>query len=455
MSIRVRTLEMSKNNSPRYYQELDTFKWLLYGHPMYDVVYPSRDSELRGGLGSHKEIKRLQEAKQFEKNMNNFETFKNTVIWNDEKGSKVLSNHKFEHQPDYPCYFEMFWSATSRQNLKIDKRLISKKQLDSLYKCLSKTGFIIFKQEADYKTFVHMDRKIILGISACFYKEDSSDDDDEFSGFSPQRKKNHQFFYINFEPVETNKEFVLKLIQDLYTKYSTEYIPSENKFYMIAQNSGGLFNQETECNPLPIKEDRYDLFYGSDFPHKKILEFVTSQPKTGNLMLLHGDPGTGKSNYIKNIISQANKNVIYIPPSMLSVIASPDFITFMMGNKNSIILIEDAEEVLSKDRNAATNNLLGLTDGFLKDALNLRVIATFNCDSNNIDTALKRKGRLYYQHHFDKLSVADAKRLVEFCNLDIKVKEPMSLAEIFNQEENNNEELGVERSIGFNTLFGE
>ena len=75
------------------------------------------------------------------------------------------------------------------------------------------------------------------------------------------------------------------------------------------------------------------------------------------------------------------------------------------------MLIEDAEEVLSIDRNSATNNLLGLTDGFLKDSLGLKVIATFNCDIGRIDPALMRKGRMFLEYHFDKLTIDECKEL--------------------------------------------
>ncbi len=171
--------------------------------------------------------------------------------------------------------------------------------------------------------------------------------------------------------------------------------------------------------------------------------------KTDNLMLLHGDPGTGKSNYIKHIITNSSKKVIYIPPSMLSVISSPDFVTFVMENKNSIILIEDAEEILTSDRNAATNNLLGLTDGFLKDALNLKIICTFNCDLKKIDDALMRKGRMYFQYKFDKLTIDECDDLATFMGLDRKVSEPSTLAEFFNIEDNSIENAFEQRRIGF------
>ena len=80
-----------------------------------------------------------------------------------------------------------------------------------------------------------------------------------------------------------------------------------DKFYLIAQNQKGLFTQKTKFKSIPIKDDRYDIFYGENFPHDKMKRFI--EEETENLMLLHGDPGTGKSNYIKHIITNCkNRN---------------------------------------------------------------------------------------------------------------------------------------------------
>ena len=217
---------------------------------------------------------------------------------------------------------------------------------------------------------------------------------------------------------------------------------------MIAQGQDGLYNEEAGYKSKPLKNDRFDLYYGEKFPHKTFLKFMDEE--TDNLLLLHGDPGTGKSNFIKHLISETEKTVIYIPPSMLGVISQPSFVSYMLSNKDSILLIEDAEEILSIDRNSATNNLLGLTDGFLKDSLNLKIICTFNCDIGKIDPALLRKGRLYFEYKFDKLTIAEGQKLADHCNLGVTITDNMTLADIFNLDKKVNQENSFEeRIIGF------
>lgn len=134
---------------------------------------------------------------------------------------------------------------------------------------------------------------------------------------------------------------------------------------------------------------------------------------------------------------------------MVSVISSPSFITFMLENVGSVLLVEDAEEIISADRNTATNNLLNVCDGFLKDSMRCKVICTCNTDLNKLDKALLRKGRLYFEHHFRKLTIDESRELINYLDIDMEINKEMSLAEIFNPESNSNENSFEDRRMGF------
>ncbi len=424
-------------------------KPISFGSVLQKRIY-SRKNKKDLKVKTHYMSKEIKEA----------QTIIDSIVWNqDGYKAQQLADLQWQTKPEYACYYECFFEATGRQTFRITSRKMSDKHFVALYKMLNDAGFVAFKQDNDYKSFVHLEDRIMIGIGSEFYKEEDPDSinynlqaDAGYSS-SSRNEKNPEYIYCAFQTIPKNKKFIEKFIKDIFTKYTEKYVPMKNNFYMIAQNRNGLYNQVTSCNPLPIKEDRYDLFYGEEFPHEVLKGFVEKPDNEirGNLVLLHGDPGTGKSNYIKNIIAYSKRDVIYIPPSMLSVIASPDFIAYMLTNKNAILLIEDAEEVLSKTRNSATNNLLGLTDGFLKDAMNLRIIATFNCDASDIDPALKRKGRLHYQYKFDKLTVDECKKLAKFVGIPDDVSEPMTIAELFNPDENKGDKLGNDREMGFHS----
>jgi hypothetical protein len=172
------------------------------------------------------------------------------------------------------------------------------------------------------------------------------------------------------------------------------------------------------------------------------------------LVLLYGQPGTGKSHFIRHIISDVSnmkvadekneKFFIYVQPRLISSILEPEFVTFLTtyiaDNKREIVLImEDAEQVLAKRElgNSGASNILNLTDGILNDILGFQVIATFNTDIDDIDTALLREGRLIASKKFSTLLDTEAKKLVTAIGLDIEITQSMTLAEIYAKKENN------------------
>jgi ATP-dependent 26S proteasome regulatory subunit len=121
---------------------------------------------------------------------------------------------------------------------------------------------------------------------------------------------------------------------------------------------------------------------------------------------------------------------------MAEMLSEPSIIPFLMDHKNSILIIEDAERVIS-DREghgspAGVSNILNLTDGILGDCLSIQIVATFNMKREKIDQALLRKGRLIAEHKFNKLSVDESNNLLKHLEKDHEVSESMSLADIYN-----------------------
>ncbi|CAF4575813.1 unnamed protein product [Rotaria sp. Silwood1] len=198
----------------------------------------------------------------------------------------------------------------------------------------------------------------------------------------------------------------------------------------------------------------YDLalHYGQNFVHvhEKILKECNKKDGKG-IVLLHGIPGCGKTHYIRYLVEEIqDKKLIYIPPDMAKDISKPEFLPFLLQHPNSILIIEDAENIV-RDRNEITfnasqavANLLNLSDGLLGDAMHNQIIATFNCDLTIIDKALLRKGRLIADYEFGKLDVDNAKLLSNKLGFDMEhISKPMTLAEIYNQDEQNNVEIIV------------
>jgi hypothetical protein len=187
--------------------------------------------------------------------------------------------------------------------------------------------------------------------------------------------------------------------------------------------------------------------------HPSIVKLLKEKRKSG-LHLFHGIPGTGKSTYIKNLIARLSKNVLFISPSIASSLDSPNFMRLLLDQPNSILVIEDAEQlIVSREgsRNSNVAMLLNLTDGILGDGLGIQVIATFNTPLGNIDKALLRKGRLLSIYEFKALELTKARSLMQELGKDPNwLHQATTLADIYHYDENDTlTQTPKKNTIGF------
>jgi energy-coupling factor transporter ATP-binding protein EcfA2 len=214
-----------------------------------------------------------------------------------------------------------------------------------------------------------------------------------------------------------------------------ERIKKKANIQLVKSDMGHL---DTEDYDLIVEPMDIELNYGQSF--LKVHDAITQRLNKNNdkgIILLHGDPGTGKTSYIKHLTTLIkDKDILFIPPSMAEMLSEPSIIPFLMDHKNSILIIEDAERVIA-DRegngsSAGVSNILNLTDGILGDCLSIQIIATFNMKREKIDQALLRKGRLIAEHKFQNLPVEETNKLLKHIKKDFISTEPMCLADIYN-----------------------
>lgn len=197
--------------------------------------------------------------------------------------------------------------------------------------------------------------------------------------------------------------------------------------------------------------------YNDDFKdiHKCILERLSRNNDKG-ILLLHGKPGTGKTSYIRYLITMLKKEVIFVPTNMASNMTNPDLFRLLIENPNSIFVIEDAENIIldrNQDGNSSVSTLLNLSDGLLSDCLNIQIICSFNTDISKIDNALLRKGRLIARYEFKELELHKAQHLSFKLGFDTTIDSSMTLAAIYNQEEKDYPKPSTKNTIGFNKHF--
>ena len=217
-----------------------------------------------------------------------------------------------------------------------------------------------------------------------------------------------------------------------------------NKFYMITHDGQSLDLLEFEINKNKFAGFDLELQYNEDFKEvaAHIEGTLSKKDGTTGIALLHGCPGSGKTTYLRYLISILQKRIIYMPPDMANQLGTPAFFNFIRQYPNSILIIEDGENILKKRMDGegtapAISNLLNMGDGIMGDALNIQVLCTFNADIAEVDEALLRPGRLIANHYFGALTEDKTKALVQhlYGEEAEPKKEQMTVAEIYKMNE--------------------
>ena len=133
---------------------------------------------------------------------------------------------------------------------------------------------------------------------------------------------------------------------------------------------------------------------------------------------------------------------------------NPNLMMILIENANSIFVIEDAENIIidrEKDGRSPVSALLNISDGLLSDCLNIQVICSFNTDISKIDSALMRKGRLIAKYEFKELATEKAQALSDKLSFTTTICKPMTLTEIYNQNEPGFEYKKQRNPIGFSS----
>ena len=196
----------------------------------------------------------------------------------------------------------------------------------------------------------------------------------------------------------------------------------------------------------------FDTHYNDDFKeaYKKTLSFLNEQES--GLIVWHGEKGSGKTTAIRHLLTHTDKNYLLVTNSIAAHMAEPEFVAFMMENKDSIFILEDCEQILmNREENrfgGAISNILNMSDGLMSDIFNIKFICTFNTDIDNIDEALLRPGRCFVNYEFRSLEAEKAIKLLESLGHKIDKPRDMTLAEIYNYKE---EEKPIQKpkKIGF------
>ena len=247
---------------------------------------------------------------------------------------------------------------------------------------------------------------------------------------------------------KTNSALVDKVVNEI--KKFKKRSRNKPEIELLVSGYDGLSTRSMAISrPKLSIEDNYN----DDFlpVHHTILDRLRKKGDKG-LVLLHGKPGTGKTSYIRYLITKTKKPVIFLPPNMAASITDPGLMNVLINNPDSLFVIEDAENIII-DRNrsgsSSVSALLNLADGLLSDCLNIQIVCSFNTDLSRVDSALTRKGRLIAKYEFLELDTPKAQALSNKLGFSSIISSPMTLAAVYNQNEIEFDATTLRRSVGF------
>lgn len=258
----------------------------------------------------------------------------------------------------------------------------------------------------------------------------------------------------------STQKLALETIDLLASRY-VKKAGCEPHFYLITWKCDDLALRPVSLGEAwRLDEAEMELHYGSEFPqwHQELSRRLTTR-KSG-VTLLRGDPGTGKTTYLRHLIVSLNEThrFLYLPLNNGWMLGGFNSVEFWHKQKQLdpdrklVVIIEDAEEFLiERTQSQETNHvsdLLNIGDGLMGDYLQLHLICTINCPLNVLDKAVTRPGRLLAYRQFRRLSSDHAQRIAKAKGLVIPEQDNYSLAEIYNGE-SVFDENGCRRPIGF------
>ena len=207
-------------------------------------------------------------------------------------------------------------------------------------------------------------------------------------------------------------ETTIKVLKNLSFNHS-EY---KGKCIKVKLKEGGFRGIEI----IDIQESSNELIL-NEVQLKFIEHFISRVARGGNARyLLNGEPGTGKTESIREIARKLIPNVTFIIPDFET---SNDLTSIMEACEifdNAVIIMDDIDLYLGSRDNGSYTRLLGqflsFFDGVKKRKISL--LASTN-DKGLVDKAAERPGRFNFTLDY---SFLDDEQIVKVCNIHLPEK---------------------------------
>lgn len=289
-----------------------------------------------------------------------------------------------------------------------------------------KAGKKTFKEVVQNFCTEHKLGSVSLGYQELIYGEDEVHGIIEFNYCTD---KTFGFGYMLNESLVDDFVKTVKNRDNMNSTPILTRLSMDSRGNMVDNNI--LFNAPKINMPSNIMYPWFD-----ESPEDFAKAFMEAAP---NVLVLYGDPGTGKTTFIKRMLQGIGFNdertisVIDTP----GVMNSPDLVNTIYTSKHKdIFIFEDVDRHLysREEGNDIMAGLLNAAEGLASPDVKI-IISTNIQNLSAIDSALIRPGRCFKTLEFLKLEEHQQLNVRQFLGLDVAIctKERQSLAAVMNE----------------------
>ena len=254
--------------------------------------------------------------------------------------------------------------------------------------------------------------------------------------------------------VNSNSTTVRAFGDEVFVEYIIDLVTG--KFDIVTSYIEWIYSSDGNSVNVPLNRDRLPVDEMYPFLNgEKLTDYYDRfMESSANILLLIGPPGTGKTTFIRGLLSHTESSAMV---TYDAAILEKDYLfARFIEDDTSVMVLEDSDAFLKSrsDGNTMMHRFLNVGDGLVTTKGKKMIFSTNLPSIRDIDSALVRPGRCFDIVTFDNLTLPQAQTLADKLNVSLPAKprgketEKYSIAEVFHVQQNQ-PTATANRKVGF------